>query len=384
MQPSSSRRAVARRALGARARLLIADGDPELVDTAETGWVRHAVAAAIIALLGLVVAGSFLLTTSTDHTEASANPRMVANAPDITRAAPAGAQRGVDTSTGSSVEHDADTATGDLDVYDHREQASSRQAVRDQLARVAAAKQARARARGLTTSSESAREEAAEQARTKRTTEVVEGAEAARVEQERLLEEKRKAEEAARLAKLAAEKAKAEMAKTAGTATTTGVTGASAATTGARIPQIDVGSIPTGTAVSPLAPGSYRLSARWGAYGSWSRWHTGMDLSAPIGTPIRAAVPGVVVTDRANGWAGVHVSIRHADGSATLYAHMSARTVAPGTLVGAGTVIGYVGMTGRTFGPHLHFEYYPPGTSPGDVYSARDPWAWMYSKGVHL
>lgn len=86
--------------------------------------------------------------------------------------------------------------------------------------------------------------------------------------------------------------------------------------------------------------------------------HTGIDLMAPFGSPIRAAAGGTVVYA---GWYfayGNIVDIRHADGLLTRYAHMAA--FAPGIAVGApvaaGAVIGSVGMTGRAHGPHVHFE----------------------------
>jgi murein DD-endopeptidase MepM/ murein hydrolase activator NlpD len=86
--------------------------------------------------------------------------------------------------------------------------------------------------------------------------------------------------------------------------------------------------------------------------------HTGIDLMAPYGSPIRAAAGGVVVYA---GWYfayGKIVDIRHADGLITRYAHMSefAPGIAPGTPVAAGTVIGQIGMTGRAHGAHVHFE----------------------------
>ena len=385
------RRTSARRALSP-VRVMVSSTDERDSDpSGAPDWVRHGIAGLIVALLGLVIASSFGLTTSTDHTDASANPRMTADAPDVTQAEPEGVHLGTDSSAGSARDRDPENDTGTLDVYDRREQSTSREALRQELAKLAAAQQARQRAKGLSSSSDKARDDAAEKARDKRTGDVQDAAEATRVEQARLVEakrkaaeekrkaaeEKRKAIEAAKIAAAAAAKIKAQASTTG-----TGVPARLAARVG--VPQVSAEDIPSGNAVTPLSYGSYRLSARWGAYGSWSRWHTGMDLSASIGTPIRAAAPGVVVGDSANGWAGIHVSIRHADESATLYAHMSGRTVAPGTVVQAGTVIGYVGMTGRTFGPHLHFEYYPPGTSPGDVYSARDPWAWMYAQGVRL
>ncbi len=132
----------------------------------------------------------------------------------------------------------------------------------------------------------------------------------------------------------------------------------------------------------PLAKGAYRLSAQFGATGSWSRYHTGMDFSAPTGTPVYAVVDGTVVESSAGGWAGTHVIIEAADGSHTLYAHLSAKTVIPGTKVTAGQQIGKVGETGRAFGAHLHFEYYTPGTRPGDVYSASNPAAFLKELGL--
>src|SRR5579863_7534045 len=86
--------------------------------------------------------------------------------------------------------------------------------------------------------------------------------------------------------------------------------------------------------------------------------HTGIDLMAPYGSPIRAAAGGVVIYA---GWYfayGKIVDIRHADGLITRYAHMSefAPGIAPGTPVAAGDVIGQIGTTGRAHGAHVHFE----------------------------
>lgn len=138
---------------------------------------------------------------------------------------------------------------------------------------------------------------------------------------------------------------------------------------------------PTGRTVTPLAKGTYRLGARWGAVGSWASYHTGVDFGAPIGTPVRAAADGTVVIPVAGEWAGTHVIVAHSDGS-TLYAHLLASTVRPGQRVKAGDIIGFVGMTGRTFGPHLHFEYYPRGASLQTPYAASDPLLWLASRGV--
>ncbi len=129
---------------------------------------------------------------------------------------------------------------------------------------------------------------------------------------------------------------------------------------------------------------NYRIGAGYGATGSWSRYHTGQDFPAPVGTPIYAAASGVVLSPTNGGWAGINVVIQHSNGGATLYAHMSSRVVSAGTTVKAGQLIGYVGNTGRSFGSHLHFEYYQPGVTPGDVYNASNPLTFLRSLGVRI
>ncbi|MCG6568740.1 M23 family metallopeptidase [Tessaracoccus sp. ZS01] len=126
----------------------------------------------------------------------------------------------------------------------------------------------------------------------------------------------------------------------------------------------------------------YRVGAGFGQRGKWSRYHTGQDFPAPTGTPIYAAASGVVLSPTAGGWAGTNVVIQHNNGGSTLYAHMSRKAVRTGQTVKAGQLIGYVGNTGRSFGSHLHFEYYKPGVTPGDVYSASNPMVFLRSLGV--
>lgn len=127
---------------------------------------------------------------------------------------------------------------------------------------------------------------------------------------------------------------------------------------------------------------NYRIGASFGQTGSWSRYHTGQDFPAPIGTPIYAVASGVILSPTAGGWAGTNVVIRHANGGATLYAHMSRKVVSPGQTVKAGQLIGYVGVSGRSFGAHLHMEYYKPGVTPGKVYEASNPMTFLRSLGV--
>jgi murein DD-endopeptidase MepM/ murein hydrolase activator NlpD len=90
----------------------------------------------------------------------------------------------------------------------------------------------------------------------------------------------------------------------------------------------------------------------------YSRMHRGTDFAAPTGTPILAAGDGVVVRAGPYGSYGNYVRVRHANGYETAYAHMSrfARGMRAGTRVRQGQVIGYVGTTGRSTGPHLHYE----------------------------
>jgi len=85
--------------------------------------------------------------------------------------------------------------------------------------------------------------------------------------------------------------------------------------------------------------------------------HTGMDFTAKTGTPIYATGDGkVVVADRKSRGYGNHVRISHGYGYITLYAHMSKMAVKVGQKVKRGDVIGYVGNTGKSKGPHCHYE----------------------------
>ncbi len=88
------------------------------------------------------------------------------------------------------------------------------------------------------------------------------------------------------------------------------------------------------------------------------RMHSGVDWAAPSGTPILAAGDGIVEASGRNGGYGNYVRIRHANGFATSYGHMSryAEGLTIGKRVKQGQVIGYVGSTGISTGPHLHFE----------------------------
>ena len=90
----------------------------------------------------------------------------------------------------------------------------------------------------------------------------------------------------------------------------------------------------------------------------YSKMHRGLDFAAPTGTPIMAAGSGVVEYAGRNGNYGKYIRIRHSGTYKTAYAHLSriAKGIAPGTRVKQGQVIGKVGSTGRSTGPHLHYE----------------------------
>lgn len=86
------------------------------------------------------------------------------------------------------------------------------------------------------------------------------------------------------------------------------------------------------------------------------RLHTGVDIAAPSGTPIHAAGGGEVIWAGWRGGYGNCIIIDHGGGKATLYAHMSRYNASVGKRVSKGDVIGYVGSTGLSTGPHLHYE----------------------------
>jgi murein DD-endopeptidase MepM/ murein hydrolase activator NlpD len=116
--------------------------------------------------------------------------------------------------------------------------------------------------------------------------------------------------------------------------------------------------IPSGPVVISGAGFTWPVHGTMNQYFSW--YHKAVDLGAPLGTPVLAAHNGTVQVAISGGWNdgyGTHVIISGDNGYQTLYAHMSSLNVSSGQRVTAGsTVIGWVGLTGRTTGPHLHFE----------------------------
>jgi murein DD-endopeptidase MepM/ murein hydrolase activator NlpD len=95
--------------------------------------------------------------------------------------------------------------------------------------------------------------------------------------------------------------------------------------------------------------------------GGGTQFHAGIDLSVPAGIPVQAAQAGLVVFAGYNGAYGKAVKLDHANGFSTLYAHNSRLLVHVGQTVKAGQVICLSGSTGRSTGPHLHFEVHKDG-----------------------
>lgn len=116
------------------------------------------------------------------------------------------------------------------------------------------------------------------------------------------------------------------------------------------------GNAPTGRLLWPVAG---KISSGFGYRSSLSgnkRFHSGVDLYAPMGTPVYACESGQVIKAEYNGGYGYFILIYHGGGFATSYAHLSGFAISVGQNVSRGQIIGYVGTTGYTTGPHLHLE----------------------------
>jgi murein DD-endopeptidase MepM/ murein hydrolase activator NlpD len=153
--------------------------------------------------------------------------------------------------------------------------------------------------------------------------------------------------------------------------------------------------IPIGTSVGPDLPGisnpddylpdaPMRFTGHiWPSKGvltsgfgrRWGRMHKGIDIAAPVGTPIMASAPGEVISAGWNsGGYGNLVKVRHPDGSVTLYAHNSRILVRRGQKVDQGQQIAEMGSTGFSTGPHLHYEIHASGRG------AQNPMAFLPRK----
>lgn len=173
-------------------------------------------------------------------------------------------------------------------------------------------------------------------------------------------------------------------------ATTPGATSAAAALLLATAPAATAPSTPASLPEAPANPpgttpsgwytpvAKYYFSARFGVSGPWqSGHHTGLDFVTRLGTPIRAATDGVVVSAGPAGAYGNLVEVKIAPGLQIWMAHMESIEVKVGQRVKAGEVIGHVGVTGNTTGPHCHFEVRKKGT-PVDP----EPYFWPNGHSV--
>ncbi|MGY1714124.1 M23 family metallopeptidase [Geodermatophilus sp. SYSU D01106] len=127
-----------------------------------------------------------------------------------------------------------------------------------------------------------------------------------------------------------------------------------------------------------IAPTTGRVTSCYGA--RWGTMHYGVDIAAPIGTPIYAPEPGVVLQAGPASGFGQAVYVQHGDGSITLYGHVDSFDVSAGQVVSAGQKIAEVGNRGQSTGPHLHFEVHQ-----GGLYASRvNPVPWLVANGVSL
>jgi murein DD-endopeptidase MepM/ murein hydrolase activator NlpD len=128
-----------------------------------------------------------------------------------------------------------------------------------------------------------------------------------------------------------------------------------------------------------VKPTSGRTSSCFGW--RWGALHGGVDIAAPIGTPIYAAHSGIVQRAGTATGFGYAVYIRGDDGAVTVYGHVNRYFVSAGERVVAGEEIAEVGNRGQSTGPHLHFEVHPSGAMYG---SQVDPVPWMRGRGVSI
>jgi murein DD-endopeptidase MepM/ murein hydrolase activator NlpD len=127
-----------------------------------------------------------------------------------------------------------------------------------------------------------------------------------------------------------------------------------------------------------VAPASGRVTSCYGA--RWGTLHAGVDIAAPIGTPIYAPEGGVVLQAGPASGFGLAVAVRHGDGTITLYGHVNQMFVSAGQVVSAGQQIAEVGNRGQSTGPHLHFEVHT-----GGLYVNRgNPVPWLNARGISL
>ncbi len=128
--------------------------------------------------------------------------------------------------------------------------------------------------------------------------------------------------------------------------------------------------------VLPLS--GYKVTATFGSGGRlWASRHTGIDLAAPSGTEVYSMSSGEIIFAGYDGSYGNKIVVRHWDGTETWYCHLS-RFVQRYGDVEPGTLIGRVGSTGNSTGPHLHLEVHPDGGEP------VNPRTWFADQGLNI
>jgi murein DD-endopeptidase MepM/ murein hydrolase activator NlpD len=137
--------------------------------------------------------------------------------------------------------------------------------------------------------------------------------------------------------------------------------------------------VPTLTSAGgAVAPTTGRVTSCYGA--RWGTLHAGIDIAAPIGTPVFTPEDGVVLQAGPASGFGLAVAVKHGDGTITLYGHVNQMFVSAGEVVTAGQQIAEVGNKGQSTGPHLHFE-----THTGGLYANRvNPVPWLTARGISL
>ncbi|WP_203569134.1 M23 family metallopeptidase [Aestuariimicrobium ganziense] len=338
-------------------------------DAAFTADSSHSILSPIIAslsvsLLAVAVAAGVVTATAAHSDEqdqtsivvdvSSPNQAMAAPAPESLTAEQVAALKSDETSK--------QTAAGGLTAFGQRGTTVNRNSVRTQIDQALVAGSSTSRTSSLARTNSQVTLTQAQSEAKKREQRMLDDIARIKKEAKRIEEEKRRAAELLK-----------QMQKT------PGADGASGVNLG------DLSALRSGDGVClPMLPGTFSVGAHFGQYGVWARYHTGQDFPAAYGTPIYAVAPAVVGTPVGAWWPGTNVVLHHLNGGSTLYAHMSRSVVRPGQVVKPGDVIGYVGSTGNSNGNHLHFEYYPPGTTPGDVYAASNPMAFLRSLGLRI
>lgn len=175
-------------------------------------------------------------------------------------------------------------------------------------------------------------------------------AELARQEEVRRQEEERKRQEAIAAQKAAEEAERKRQEQSASWSNSYAYTASSS---------VDYTAYTGGTITYPLDPEVYSYMSSpfgWRVLYGIEEFHLGVDLACAAGTNVLAAASGTVTLSEYHYSYGNYVIIDHGNGFSTLYAHMSSSNVDVGDFVGAGETVGWIGLTGRTFGYHLHFE----------------------------